>query len=222
MKNAHTFVALDNEKKLAIIGNKTTFGEIGDKLLEGYEFRRMFDESFLVLQRATHEFACGKLTVLEVFYCEYVDDTGCGDTEDDPSPGYYVHQTQYFDTNEVFQAINTFLLRAKRINKEGGAVKAVDMAGRSIDEIKERQAARQQDEVILEAGRVILTTRDLDPFPPASNPFHHDAFHMGTQLPGGWMAMHRSVSDDQDLKYLILINTKTGQRIQLDINKVNK
>jgi hypothetical protein len=78
------------------------------------------------------------------------------------------------------------------------------------------------------------TVKELPPFPPYSNPFHHDAFNMGCDISGPWMAMYRehgglkqahnkTDADKQsklpvfydDPQYIILVNQKTGQRFQL-------
>lgn len=59
------------------------------------------------------------------------------------------------------------------------------------------------------------------PVPPNSNPFHYDSYHMGTPLVRGWMVMHEGTDlpeAPRELTYVILINTRTGQRIRLHFN----
>lgn len=38
------------------------------------------------------------------------------------------------------------------------------------------------------------TVKELPPIPPYSNPFHHDAFNMGCDLSGPWMAIRTILS----------------------------
>ena len=70
-----------------------------------------------------------------------------------------------------------------------------------------------------------LVVSDLPSFPVIDgklNPFHYDHYHMGTYLTGDeWMIMHGD-GDNRfgGLKYLILINVKTGQRFKIDLNPV--
>lgn len=56
------------------------------------------------------------------------------------------------------------------------------------------------------------------PIPAGENPFFHDSFNMGTPLVRGWLVMHEGYDrkeDPQPLHYLILVNTRTGQRIRI-------
>lgn len=55
----------------------------------------------------------------------------------------------------------------------------------------------------------------LTPFPADCNPFCHDAFHMGTRLGKDLMVMHAN-HDTEDCKYLIFVNTKTGERFRME------
>jgi hypothetical protein len=56
----------------------------------------------------------------------------------------------------------------------------------------------------------------LPPFPANSNPFHHDMSNMGTRMGKDLMLMHRN-HDTEECKYLILVNTATGERWRLDL-----
>ena len=70
--------------------------------------------------------------------------------------------------------------------------------------------------------RVIATTKELSPIPAGANPFHHDESHMGTELVRGWVAMHQGYDRKDDpmaLPYIILVNTRSGQRIQVDLTE---
>lgn len=65
---------------------------------------------------------------------------------------------------------------------------------------------------------VTVKASNLEPIPVGGNPFHYDLFRMGTELVRGWMIMHEGNSDQgTPLRYLILINRNTGQRLQLDL-----
>lgn len=69
-------------------------------------------------------------------------------------------------------------------------------------------------------GFQLPTVRHMAPIPAGDNPFHHDPFHMGTTLVRGWMVMHTgfdSKENPQDLSYLILVSTRTGQRIRISL-----
>lgn len=69
-------------------------------------------------------------------------------------------------------------------------------------------------------GFTLPTARHLAPIPAGDNPFHHDAFHMGTTLVRGWMVMHTGFDRKEnplDLTYVILVNTRTGQRIRINL-----
>lgn len=58
----------------------------------------------------------------------------------------------------------------------------------------------------------------LKSFPPNSNPFHHDGYHMGTQLGSNVTVMHENHSD-KFMRYLIIVNTETGDRIRIDFQE---
>lgn len=63
---------------------------------------------------------------------------------------------------------------------------------------------------------------NLDPFPAGDDPFHHDLVQMGTPLVRGWFAMHHGY-DSKDrpsaLPHIDLINTRSGQRIRVQLNE---
>lgn len=64
---------------------------------------------------------------------------------------------------------------------------------------------------------VAVTVEEMTPIPADSNPFHHDAWSMGTDLVRGWMVMHDGYNDPHQfpLAGLYLVNQKSGQRIRL-------
>jgi hypothetical protein len=55
---------------------------------------------------------------------------------------------------------------------------------------------------------------ELESFPPNENPFLHDAVRMGEHLGTNLTIMYANTSEEQ-CSYLILINRKTGKRIQI-------
>lgn len=61
------------------------------------------------------------------------------------------------------------------------------------------------------------------PIPAGANPFHHDEWRMGSDLVRGWMVMHPGFdnkSEPQPLNHIVLVNTRTGQRIRLDFRPI--
>lgn len=85
---------------------------------------------------------------------------------------------------------------------------------------KQWQERRAASKAAKAKGFHLPTVRHLAPIPAGDNPFHHDAFHMGTDLVRGWMVMHPgfdSKNNPLDLGYVILINTRTGQRIRITL-----
>jgi hypothetical protein len=66
-----------------------------------------------------------------------------------------------------------------------------------------------------------VVTKELDPIPRDSNPFHYDSFSMGSDLIRGWMVMHEGYDSNEaqrPLRSLTLINTRSGQRIVVDLS----
>ena len=56
------------------------------------------------------------------------------------------------------------------------------------------------------------------PFPPLSNPFEHDKFHMGTMI-GTNVALLRKNHDKETCDYLYLVNVETGERIKVSFTQ---
>jgi len=50
------------------------------------------------------------------------------------------------------------------------------------------------------------------------NPFNYDFFHMGRQIGKNTFLMFRNHSDDS-MDYCILVNTKTGQRFEIEFDE---
>lgn len=68
--------------------------------------------------------------------------------------------------------------------------------------------------------QVTVTVVAMEPIPPNANPFHHDDFSMGTDLPRGWVIMHPGFDNKNEpmaMQWMYLVNTRTGQRIRLDL-----
>lgn len=62
-----------------------------------------------------------------------------------------------------------------------------------------------------------MQTEELLPnFPPNSNPFHHDAYHMGTTLGTNCTILFANHSD-KECEYIIVVNTVTGERLKIDL-----
>jgi hypothetical protein len=63
----------------------------------------------------------------------------------------------------------------------------------------------------------------MSSFPANANPFHYDHGNMGCNVSGGWYAMyneHAGTDRDgkpyRDPKYIIMVNSRTGQRFRLN------
>ena len=61
-----------------------------------------------------------------------------------------------------------------------------------------------------------VTQKKLEAFPPKSNPFNHDALHVGQNFGKNHMLMW-SQDSSKSLKYFILIDTDTGKRIKFTV-----
>lgn len=61
-----------------------------------------------------------------------------------------------------------------------------------------------------------VTQDKLEAFPPKSNPFNHDSYHMGQSFGKNHMLMFPNHTSEE-LKYFILIDTSTGKRIRFTV-----
>lgn len=71
--------------------------------------------------------------------------------------------------------------------------------------------------------QVVASISEMKPIPANANPFNYDSFSMGTHLPRDWTVMHPGFdnkSDPQAMLWLYLVNTRTGQRIQVNLEHV--
>jgi len=64
-----------------------------------------------------------------------------------------------------------------------------------------------------------MYTEEMPSFPPNSNPFNHDLFHMGTKLGNNCMIMHSNHTTEK-CDYLIIVNTVTGERLRVALDNV--
>lgn len=53
-------------------------------------------------------------------------------------------------------------------------------------------------------------------FPANANPFHNDFYHMGTKLGTNVIIMHEN-HPSEVMKYLIIVNIVTGERMKVTI-----
>ena len=60
----------------------------------------------------------------------------------------------------------------------------------------------------------MIKVKKADPFPPNTNPFLCDAFHMGTPIGSNVMVMMGNHSGER-CPYLIVINVETGERVRI-------
>jgi len=71
--------------------------------------------------------------------------------------------------------------------------------------------------------RVEASIENMESIPPNANPFHHDDFSMGTDLVRRWVVMHPGFDNREEpraLEWLYLVNTRTGQRIRVNLNHI--
>lgn len=54
----------------------------------------------------------------------------------------------------------------------------------------------------------------LSPIPAGENPFLHDAYNMGRYI-GKNLLLMQGNHDNEECKYIILVNQKTGERVRL-------
>lgn len=60
--------------------------------------------------------------------------------------------------------------------------------------------------------------KSLESFPENCNPFNHDSYLMGTTIGKNLTVMYEN-HPDNSCKYLVLVNTKTGERIKILIEE---
>lgn len=63
-----------------------------------------------------------------------------------------------------------------------------------------------------------MNTKKLDGFPPGSNPFCHDQYHMGMEVGKNVIVMYSCYENDR-CDYLIIYNKETGERLQVNITE---
>ena len=56
-----------------------------------------------------------------------------------------------------------------------------------------------------------MKLQEMESIPANSNPFHHDAYHMGTKVADNVYIMHATHSHEK-AKYIIVVNSETGER----------
>ncbi len=61
-----------------------------------------------------------------------------------------------------------------------------------------------------------MKSENLEPIPQNSNPFHHDAYHMGTRVASNVTIMH-ATHPSEKAAYVIVVNNVTGKRIKVTV-----
>lgn len=61
----------------------------------------------------------------------------------------------------------------------------------------------------------MIKVTEVESFPPDSNPFHHDAFNMGTKIASNVTIMHPSF-EFQRTGIIYVVNTETGERVMIE------
>lgn len=198
--------------KITVVGRKTNYGVFAEAVHTGRILRRFFkNKNFLELRPASGTFAeIGYVEYMQLCYMEY-------DAEDN---SYIAHQSQYFDTNRKSDAVMAFMIRGDSKDPS----KATS-SGQSLEDIKAAAMERFEVTQFQKEHHVTISAYDIDPIPPNSNPFHYDSMSMGTELVRGWTVMHEGydrADNPLDLNCITLVNTRTGQRIRVNLNKDNK
>lgn len=67
----------------------------------------------------------------------------------------------------------------------------------------------------------MLTTHEMPPLPPNSNPFCHDLHRMGVRVGENVMVMMTNYDTDR-CQHLVVVNTETGERIALVFSEPKK
>lgn len=63
-----------------------------------------------------------------------------------------------------------------------------------------------------------ISAEVLESFPPHCNPFSYDEFHMGKEIGTNLTIMFANHSNKR-CSYIILVNTETGERVQINFDK---
>lgn len=61
-----------------------------------------------------------------------------------------------------------------------------------------------------------VEVKEMTSFPENCNPYNHDAFHMGRSIGKDLLMMHAN-HPSEEMNYFILVNTKTGKRVKINI-----
>jgi len=68
---------------------------------------------------------------------------------------------------------------------------------------------------------MIINMKKIDPIPPGSNPFDNDWYNMGTKI-GKDLIMMYANHPHQQMKYMILVDIKTGDRFKINIYQLKE
>lgn len=64
------------------------------------------------------------------------------------------------------------------------------------------------------------SVKELTSIPPNANPFVYDRERSGVEIIPGYVAMFMTPMEGQDLETFILVNTRTGRRIEIDLKPI--
>lgn len=109
------------------------------------------------------------------------------------------------------------------INNAGGMV---------MDHPDNDEGAAKQEEILLPYINAMLIkfdlyqqflnapihVREVESIPPGANPFNHDLWRMGTPIDKDLILMYSNSRPDQ-ITHVVLVNTKTGRRFDLDLSE---
>lgn len=115
------------------------------------------------------------------------------------------------------------LIVKSSINNAGGMV---------MDLPDNDEGAAKQEEILLPYINAMLVkfqlhtqflnapihVQEVESIPPGANPFNHDLWRMGTPIDKDLILMYSNSRPDQ-ITHVVLVNTKTGRRFDLDISE---
>lgn len=169
----------------------------------------------LETQRNSHFYGFLPQDLVVVSYGEYIGTT-------DHGPEYMSNQSEYFLLDQWVKAAEVFVTRARSDKpwQETGLSRPLEELLFKDPVIERQRNQTKWQRLAQEKGFCLPKVQHEDPIPPHSNPYHYDAFNMGSGLVRGWEIMHEGYDRPEQptpLHYVILINKRTGQRIRVEL-----
>lgn len=134
----------------------------------------------------------------------------------------FVAGAMEFDEKEYVVITHSFE-RAKQLVEE---LDTMDVVGVSFMDARAavledyRVEHADMSSTIFDLEELMPVVHRMGSIPAGSNPFHYDAWDMGTNLVRGWMIMHHGFDSEEsphELPYMRMINTRTGDRFHVSL-----